>query len=106
MDTKSKTEVGKRYGGQRAIEGAFIIKNEEIDLFGAMVKGKAGNREVHGRVLIGNSVLLFHHTGESKDVLIEKMQKLCGFIAGLYAAEVIYHEYDEAVELGEIVSLN
>jgi hypothetical protein len=52
------------------------------------------------------SLLLFRHPGEDSDVLMEKMQTTCRFIADLFAANVIYHEYDETVELGEILSLN
>ena len=47
---------------KEGIEQVFVIKTEEIDFFGAMVRGKQGKSAVNGRVWFEDGTRWYFHS--------------------------------------------
>ena len=91
---------------RNGVEEIFIIKTEQIDFFGAVIKNQDGNSEVYGKVSFGEEMCFFRHPTEEKAVLRKKLESMCKTIAAHYNTDVIHQKYDNAIDVNEVMVLN
>ena len=91
---------------QKGIEEIFVIKTEEIDFFGALVKEKGGNSAVNGRVWFQDGTRrYFHYPPGEPDRLRIKMVALCETIAEFYCTDVVHLKFNRVIGYEEFIRL-
>jgi len=90
----------------RGIEEVFVIKTEEIDFFGALVKEKERRSAVNGRVWFKDGTRwYFHSPAGNRDSLRRNLASLCEAIAASYGAVVYSLKFHRIVGYEEFIRL-
>jgi hypothetical protein len=90
----------------KEIEEVFLIQTDAIDFFGALVKEKAGESVVDGRIRFQDGTRwYFHYSAGERDVVRNKLLTLCEAIAGFYGTDVFRQKFDCAVGYEKFIGL-
>lgn len=91
---------------QQGIEEVFVIKTEEIDFFGALVKEKEGRSAVNGRVWFRDGTRWhFQSPAGNRVGLRMKLVSLCETIATFYSADVFRLKFHRVVAYEEFIHI-
>ena len=91
---------------QQGIEEVFVIKSEDIEFFGAMIRKKGGESAVNGRVWFKDGTRwYFHSPAGNRDSLRRNLASLCEAIAASYGAVVYSLKFHRIVGYEEFIRL-
>ncbi|MBW2056136.1 MAG: hypothetical protein JRH07_02065 [Deltaproteobacteria bacterium] len=84
---------------REGIEEVFVIKTEEIDFFGALVREKGGKSAVSGRVWFrGGTRWYFASRGGERGDLRERLAGLSENVASLYGTHVFCLKFSRTMD--------
>ena len=82
------------------IEEIFVVRNESIDFFGALVKEGDGNWTVKGMArFCDGETLTFHHPSGDRKISREKLLCVSKAIANFYQTNYFHQKFDQGIGL-------
>lgn len=88
----------------QGIEEIFVVKTEEIDFFGAMVRETEGTSGVNGRVWFRDGTRWYFKSlaGDRAD-LRKRLISLCKNMAALYGADIFHLKFNRVMDYREFI---
>lgn len=91
---------------QHGIEEVFVIKTEDIDFLGAMIREQGGGSAVKGIVsFLDGTQWYFRSSADNRGCVRKRFVSLCENIATSYRADLIRLTFSRIIESEEFVRL-
>ena len=88
----------------QGIEEIFVIKTQEIDFFGAMVREKGGKSAVNGRVCFPDGThWYFQSSNGNRSGLKKQLTSICETVAAFYHTDVFQLKFQKVVGYEEFI---